>query len=97
MSELSTSKNKKHYSYQAQLRFRQWKYKRKQILKRDDYKCRCCGSNQKLNVHHKQYHICSNSGIRKAPWQYKNDYLITLCESCHKAGHAQYNIPVFHI
>ena len=41
-----------------------------------------------LNVHHKYY-------IKgKAPWEYEDDALITLCEYCHKKAHLT-RIPVF--
>ena len=41
-----------------------------------------------LNVHHKYY-------IKgKAPWEYEDDALITLCEDCHKKAHLTH-IPVY--
>lgn len=41
-----------------------------------------------LNVHHKYY----ISG--KMAWEYKNEALITLCATCHKAEHLNNLIPV---
>lgn len=41
-----------------------------------------------LNVHH-TYYIKG-----KAPWEYEDDALITLCEDCHQKAH-QSNIPVY--
>ena len=41
-----------------------------------------------LNVHHKYY-------VRgKAPWEYEDDALITLCKDCHRKEH-QLKIPVY--
>ena len=42
-----------------------------------------------LNVHHK-YYIHG-----KAPWEYENDALVTLCEDCHKKRHLEKNVPVY--
>ena len=42
-----------------------------------------------LNVHHKLY-------VRgKKPWEYSEDHLITLCESCHKETHLKEEIPIY--
>lgn len=44
-----------------------------------------------LNVHHKLY-------VRgKKPWEYSEDNLITLCESCHKETHLKEKIPIYRI
>ena len=58
---------------------------RQYVLKRDGYKCQCCGAHTtkdkvvKLHVHHLE----SRKTGGNAP-----DNLITLCASCHKAYHA---------
>jgi hypothetical protein len=56
-----------------------WQRKRLEILQRDEWRCRECGSGEKsLQVHHKHY-------LRgHAPWEYEPDHLLTLCEGCHK-------------
>ena len=72
-----------------------WLIKRKVILKRDRYQCRHCGTNNNLQVHHKQYHFQKATGFKKNPWLYCNSLLITLCGSCHQSGHQQFEIPVF--
>lgn len=77
------------------LSFPQWKVKRAQILLRDDNKCRSCGSTNFLQVHHRQYHIFKNTMQYKTPWDYDSKLLITLCNSCHIAGHQKYSVPVF--
>lgn len=72
-----------------------WKQKREQILERDNRQCRNCGFANNLQVHHRQYHINSKTGFKREPWDYDNKYLVTLCNSCHEAGHQQYQVPNF--
>ena len=71
--------------YNQQLKHPLWAKKRLTILKRDEYKCRLCGSKHNLQVHHIKY-----SKDKKA-WEYPNLNLITLCEECHKKVHADLN------
>ena len=66
-------------SYDQLLKDVKWKIKRLIILKRDKYKCKNCGSNKHLNVHHLKY--IGN------PWDCPDEFLITLCEKCHKEAH----------
>ena len=73
-------------SYNSQLKRKEWKLKRKEILERDCNKCCKCGSSKNLHVHHKEYLP------NKLAWEYDNDYLITLCANCHKIIHTK-NLP----
>ncbi len=42
-----------------------------------------------LNVHHKYY-------VKgKAPWEYEDDALVTLCEECHRETHRTTRIPIY--
>lgn len=67
-----------------------WDLKRKYILKRDRYTCRNCGcKGVKLHVHHTYY-----EGEKK-PWQYPNESMLSLCESCHEAEHRNKPIEDF--
>ena len=52
---------------------------RKQILRRDDWKCQVCGSRQNLQIHHKQ--------LRSQQGDDDDSNLITLCAACHEALH----------
>jgi hypothetical protein len=65
-------------TYKEQLQQPQWKQRRQVILNRDDNTCCFCGSNQKLQVHHLQYHK------GKMAWEYEDDDLVTACAGCHK-------------
>jgi len=81
--------------YARLLSLPQWSTKRKAILKRDKFRCRCCGNGASLQVHHRQYHKNKNTSDYKAPWEYEDKLLITLCNRCHNKGHQIYSIPVF--
>lgn len=82
-------------SYSELLILPEWKNKRISILKRDNNRCRCCNSINNLEVHHRQYHISNSTQKKKLPWEYDANYLITLCESCHKKGHILYKIKTY--
>lgn len=89
--------NDNHGSYREALFNPMWLEKRAKILKRDGFRCVICGSQEHLVVHHKQYHFNTRLNRKCDPWDYDDKYLITLCESCHKRGHYQYNIPTKNI
>ena len=64
-------------SYAEKLKDPRWQKKRLEILNRDSFTCLCCGSTKKtLHIHHRYY-------LKVDPWDYPNDALDTLCESCH--------------
>jgi hypothetical protein len=69
--------------WSAAFRDSRWQKLRLKIMERDEWTCQCCGVNESatLNVHHQQYE-CG-----KAPWEYEDETLITLCEGCHKKLH----------
>jgi 5-methylcytosine-specific restriction endonuclease McrA len=52
---------------------------RKQVLRRDGWRCQVCGSRQNLQVHHKQ--------LRSHLGDDDDSNLITLCAGCHEAQH----------
>ena len=82
-------------TYNELLSSEPWKRKRDAILERDHNKCCNCGYSRQLQVHHRQYHVHPLTGAKREPWDYDNQYLVTLCEKCHKTGHKQYSIPTF--
>ncbi|GAA4511689.1 hypothetical protein GCM10023173_04730 [Sphingobacterium thermophilum] len=84
--------------YGEKLFDRRWIEKRKAILERDGNKCVICErSDVKLIVHHRQYHFNKRLQKHVDPWDYTDDLLITLCESCHSRGHRLYEVPVKYI
>ena len=69
-------------SYSAQYKDPRWQKKRLEILERDGFACRKCGDTKStLHVHHSHY----EKGHKV--WEYPNQDLATLCESCHKTTH----------
>lgn len=95
-SAINTGKNASE-TYSDLLRSAQWQEKRKQILKRDKFRCCNCGSSSGLEVHHRQYQIFKHTGSFLKPWSYKDNNLVTLCARCHKVGHKKYKVPVFNV
>jgi hypothetical protein len=71
-------------TYAELYRDSRWQEKRLRIMDRDEFCCRSCeagGPGVTLNVHHAYY----EKG--KAPWEYPDETLTTLCERCHKEIH----------
>lgn len=67
-----------------------WIEKRNEILKRDGHKCTHCGISDNLAVHHK----CYQSG--RMYWDYKDEYLETVCNSCHSKIHDKKSLSHFY-
>lgn len=65
-------------SYSDKLKDPRWQKKRLEILDRDNFTCRICkDSSETLHVHHLEY-------VKgKEPFDYDNDWLVTLCKFCH--------------
>lgn len=56
-----------------------WQKKRLEILNRDSWACRFCGDNaSELHIHHLIYLP------DRLPWDYPDEYLVTLCHACHQ-------------
>jgi 5-methylcytosine-specific restriction endonuclease McrA len=52
---------------------------RKQVLRRDGWRCQLCGSRRNLQIHHKQ--------LRSQQGSDNDSNLITLCVDCHEGVH----------
>ena len=52
---------------------------RRQVLRRDGWRCQSCGTMTNLEVHHQQFR--SHSG------EDSEENLITLCSTCHRTVH----------
>ncbi|MEJ6980552.1 hypothetical protein WG906_08835 [Pedobacter sp. P351] len=96
-SNYTEVKNESHGTYGALLFDPRWRSKRVEILERDKHRCILCDSNQSLQVHHRQYHFIEEQQQFKAPWDYADNLLITLCEKCHQRGHRQFKVPTIKI
>lgn len=77
-------------NYKDQLKTKEWKLKRNLILKRDNFKCKNCSSEDNLHVHHQVY----EKGLKA--WEAKNENLITLCSECHAKEHDKKPISSFY-
>jgi hypothetical protein len=65
--------------YSELLKDPRWQKKRLEILQRDNWTCQICYDTESmLVVHHRKY--LDNT----LPWDYPNNILVTLCESCHQ-------------
>jgi hypothetical protein len=72
-----------------------WYKKRAIILARDKNQCQHCGSCDNLRIHHKYYSKYPDE-TKVYPWNYPDDALITLCDSCHKKVHERKKIKVYY-
>jgi hypothetical protein len=64
--------------YLEKLKDPRWQKKRLEIFERDKWKCALCNDKENtLVIHHKLYIT------ETEPWDYPNDYMVTLCETCH--------------
>ena len=82
-------------SYEAALNDDRWRRKREKILERDHHTCQYCGSHKDLQVHHK-YYMRYPDGKFADPWDYPDEKLITLCETCHKKWHRKHKMKVYY-
>jgi len=66
---------------QAPIRFEEESYRelRKQILRRDGWRCQFCGTMSNLEIHHQQFRGHRGDDLEKN--------LITLCNACHSSAH----------
>lgn len=71
--------------YKEQMNDPRWVERSREIMKRDNFTCQLCGkSHTKLNVHHIRY-------IKgKDYWDYPDELLMTVCETCHQKIHGKY-------
>lgn len=67
-------------SYSSFIHSEYWHLVRLQVLRRDRYKCKYCGTTKKLHVHHLTYKHFKNEMEHL-------DELITLCKDCHHLVH----------
>ena len=56
---------------------------RKQVLRRDGWRCQYCGAMSNLEVHHRQF--------RSQGGDDSEENLITLCSACHNGMHSKPN------
>ena len=65
-------------NYAEKLKDPRWQKKRLLIFERDNWTCQLCSdTDSTLVVHHRLYLP------NMEPWDYPDEFLVTLCESCH--------------
>lgn len=65
-------------NYADKYRHPNWQRRRLEIMDRDGFVCAWCGAKDvMLSVHHKSYKSCEI-------WDYPDDDLVTLCDTCHQ-------------
>ncbi len=68
----------KKLSFEEQIKDPSWQRKRLEILKRDEWMCQICFSDEnQLQVHHKRYKKNTHY------WDYDDSNFISLCCDCH--------------
>lgn len=70
-------------TYGEQLKHPNWQRRRLEMLNAADWECVSCGERGRtLHVHHKHY-------VKgRMAWEYGEDELTVLCETCHQGEHA---------
>jgi hypothetical protein len=80
-------------TYKEQLLDPRWQRRRLEILERDGFACRMCGSQDKtLHVHHVAY-----APDRSPPWETVSEMLITLCAGCHEDEHGRHRESMYQL
>lgn len=65
--------------YLEKLKDPRWQKRRLGVLQRDEFSCQKCNDSTKtLHVHHRLYLP------GKEPWDYSDEFLVTLCAPCHE-------------
>jgi 5-methylcytosine-specific restriction endonuclease McrA len=82
MSRLNHKKGRKSNYVKNNVNSEPHKEARLQCLKRDNYKCKVCGSTKELEMHHISYHIVGKE-LENLKW------LVILCSDCHQLAHSQ--------
>ena len=68
--------------YKEQLKDQRWKDRRREILVRDSFRCQKC---YHKSHHNHVHHVVYEHG--RMAWEYEDEYLITLCQTCHQKEH----------
>lgn len=91
----SNQSNKKDTDYRNQLKSVEWLQKRTEILTKNGYVCKFCGSKNYLQVHHKYYLKYPNRKFVPI-WDYPDDAFLVLCDKCHKEWHSKHTNKVYY-
>ena len=69
-------------TYQEKLKDPRWQRRKSEVLNAANWRCQhCCRSDGTLHAHHLFY-------LRgRQPWEYPDELLVCLCDSCHDEKH----------
>jgi hypothetical protein len=74
-------------AYSQKLLDPRWQKKRLEVMQAHNFSCEICGDKEStLHIHHKQY----LKGYE--PWDYHEQQLSCLCESCHEENHSDFDL-----
>ena len=71
-------------TYAEKLKDPRWQRKRLEIMERDGFTCRDCGTTKNTLAVHHAYYVTG-----RLPWMYPSWSLTTLCSDCHSERHDQ--------
>lgn len=78
-------------NYRELLKDPRWQKKRLYVLERDGWQCQFCPDKEStLHVHHLKY-------FPGMPWDCPDEYLITLCESCHESEEEMKGVDLYEL
>lgn len=86
MARLQHKRGRKS-SYVRKLQTDEWREVCRLVRIRDGHRCRRCGKNYTLEVHHLRYYVCGRSIVGNE--RQHLDCLVTLCAACHQAAHGR--------
>lgn len=97
ISHISTDEDEQQYKseYDRLLHTPQWYEFRQKILKQHYNECDWCGRHNHLQIHHK-YYLKTPNNKHINPWDYPDEAMMCLCESCHKKAHNIYKIKTYY-
>lgn len=95
------SYNKRNYVwydtyYEKLLHQPEWYEYRNHILNLHNYTCDWCGAHYNLQVHHKVYYRNPKTNYLINPWEYPENKVMCLCDSCHKKYHQKYQVKIYY-
>lgn len=76
------AQKKQSSAYAQKLKDPRWQKRRLEILSRDEFTCQMCFDSESTLVVHHRYYVWG-----REPWDYNDDFLVTLCQDCHEAEH----------
>lgn len=71
----------RNMTYDEQVCHPLWEAFRSKVLRIRGYACECCGSKERIQIHHTEY------DFKKMAWEYDISTMRVLCRDCHRKVH----------